>query len=176
MRHPIAKVQRGPNCLNAYVTRLQRGTTVPGQLRLTWPGFVDSSYSIIDATRPSWEAQRCPGSYRLWLLMAESVRPHRTRHLPQFCFCIQRYWRKTRAQGAGFVELPGALDRKYPNAPTEWRWQWVFPATRMYVHESSGQRRRHHLHETALQRVVHNASSASGVTKPISCRPGKQER
>jgi integron integrase len=98
-------------------------------------------------------------------LLPRSLAPRLKAHLLR----VRKLHETDRAQGAGFVELPGALDRKYPNAPTEWRWQWVFPATRMYVHESSGERRRHHLHETALQRVVHNASNASGVTKPISC-------
>ncbi|HYQ30219.1 MAG TPA: integron integrase, partial [Polyangiaceae bacterium] len=56
--------------------------------------------------------------------------------------------------GAGFVELPGALLIKYPSAAREWPWQWLFPATRHYVDAASGQRRRHHLHETVLQRAV----------------------
>jgi integron integrase len=56
------------------------------------------------------------------------------------------------ADGAGWVELPGALARKYPNAGREWPWQWVFPATRMYRDPETGQRRRHHLHETVIQR------------------------
>ena len=47
--------------------------------------------------------------------------------------------------GAGWVELPGALLRKYPNAGREWGWQWVFPATRLYVEPVTGQRRCHHL-------------------------------
>ncbi len=51
-------------------------------------------------------------------------------------------------RGAGWVELPGALMQKYPTAGQEWGWQWVFPATRVYVDRVSGQRRRHHLHET----------------------------
>jgi len=50
------------------------------------------------------------------------------------------------ARGAGWVELPHALDRKYPNAGREWAWQWVFPATRTYRHPETGQRRRHHFH------------------------------
>jgi hypothetical protein len=40
--------------------------------------------------------------------------------------------------GAGWVELPGALLRKYPNAGREWGWQWVFPATRLYVEPATG--------------------------------------
>jgi integron integrase len=46
--------------------------------------------------------------------------------------------------GAGWVELPWALAHKYPNAGREWPWQWVFPATRIYVDRETGQRRRHH--------------------------------
>jgi integron integrase len=61
------------------------------------------------------------------------------------------------ARGAGWVELPWALARKYPNAGHEWPWQWVFPATRFYVDQATGQRRRHHLHETVLQRAVTEA-------------------
>ena len=55
------------------------------------------------------------------------------------------------ADGAGWVELPDALGRKLPNAGREWTWQWVFPATRIYREPNTGQRRRHHLHETVLQ-------------------------
>ena len=47
--------------------------------------------------------------------------------------------------GAGWVELPNALTRKYPNAGRDWGWQWVFAATRFYVEGLTGQRRRHHL-------------------------------
>ena len=59
--------------------------------------------------------------------------------------------------GAGWVELPNALTRKYPNAGRDWGWQWVFPATRFYVERLTGQRRRHHLHESVLQRAVKDA-------------------
>jgi integrase len=51
-------------------------------------------------------------------------------------------------RGTGWAELPWALARKYPNAGREWVWQWVFPAARLYVDRVSGQRRRHHLHES----------------------------
>ena len=58
------------------------------------------------------------------------------------------------AGGGGWVALPDALSRKFVNAGREWRWQWVFPATRTYVDLETGQRKRHHLHETVLQRAV----------------------
>lgn len=47
------------------------------------------------------------------------------------------------AAGRGAVALPGALRLKYPHAPREWAWQWVFPATRFYVDEETSERRRH---------------------------------
>ena len=71
-------------------------------------------------------------------------------------------------RGAGWVELPGALGRKYPNAGREWGWQWVFPATRFYRDPETGQRRRHHLHESVLQRAVKEAVRRAGVAKPAS--------
>jgi integrase len=67
------------------------------------------------------------------------------------------------------VELPGALQRKYPNAGREWGWQWVFPATRLYIERVSGQQRRHHLHESALQRAAKDALRTAGITKPATC-------
>ena len=71
--------------------------------------------------------------------------------------------------GAGWVELPGALVRKYPNAGRELGWQWVFPATRSYVDTETRQRRRHHLHESVLQRAVKDAVRAAGIPKPATC-------
>jgi hypothetical protein len=65
----------------------------------------------------------------------------------------------------GSVELPDALCRKFPSAPREWRWQWVFPATRAYFHRATGETRRHHLHETAVQRAVALAARAAAVNK-----------
>ncbi len=72
-------------------------------------------------------------------------------------------------QGGGFVQLPGALRTKYPAAACEWMWQWVFPATRQYRDRETGELRRHHLHETVLQRAVHGAVQRVGITKPASC-------
>jgi integron integrase len=73
------------------------------------------------------------------------------------------------AQGAGWVELPRALHRKQPNAGREWPWQWVFPATRNYRDADTGEMRRHHLHETVVQRAVKEAVRASGIAKRATC-------
>lgn len=72
-------------------------------------------------------------------------------------------------RGAGYVELPHALARKIPAARRAWEWQWVFPATRMYVDAATGEGRRHHLHETVLQRAVADAARRAGVAKRVTC-------
>lgn len=69
------------------------------------------------------------------------------------------------ACGRGSVELPDAVERKYPSAACEWSWQWVFPATRHYLHRETGVRRRHHLHESVVQRHIKQAVGESGITK-----------
>ena len=63
--------------------------------------------------------------------------------------------------GAGWVELPNALARKYPNAGREWVWQWVFPATRTYV-DRDARAPPPSLHESVLQRAVKHAAGAPG--------------
>ena len=73
------------------------------------------------------------------------------------------------AAGAGWVELPHALARKSPQAGRSWAWQWVFPATRTYLHSDTGQHRRHHLHETVVQRAVRDAVQAAGIPKRATC-------
>jgi site-specific recombinase XerD len=73
------------------------------------------------------------------------------------------------ARGAGWVELPWALARKYPNAGREWPWQWVLPATRVDVDRVTGQRRRHHLHETVVQRAVTEAVRRVRLAKRATC-------
>ena len=68
----------------------------------------------------------------------------------------------------GSVELPDALRRKYPSAPREWMWQWIFPATRTYFHTDTGETRRHHLHESAVQRAVAAAARKGAIPKPAT--------
>ena len=72
-------------------------------------------------------------------------------------------------KGLGRVALPNALERKYPHAGREWAWQWVFPAPQHYTDRIIGEKRRHHLHESVLQRAVRDAVVKAGVSKPASC-------
>jgi integron integrase len=85
--------------------------------------------------------------------------------LAQHLELVRRQHASDLSRGDGWVELPWALARKYPNAGREWPWQWVFPATRLYVDRVTSQRRRHHLHETVLQRAVLEAVRRVGVDK-----------
>ena len=71
-------------------------------------------------------------------------------------------------QGGGSVYLPFALDRKYPNAPREWRWQYVFPAPDVSRDPRSNVFRRHHVGEQTVQRAVRLASMNAGITKHVT--------
>jgi integron integrase len=73
------------------------------------------------------------------------------------------------ADGRGRVELPGGLAAKYPNAAAAWSWRWVFPARRTYRDPETGLLRRHHLHESVMQRAMTAAVRASGIGKRASC-------
>ena len=70
--------------------------------------------------------------------------------------------------GFGSVALPTAIGRKFPNADRDWLWQWVFPARTRYVDEKAGTRRRHHFHESAVQRAVHEAAARAGIRKRVT--------
>jgi len=69
------------------------------------------------------------------------------------------------ADGWGRVELPEALQRKYPAAPAEWRWQWVFPQQRRRTDRRSDEQGRHHIHPTTVQRAVKDAVQRAGIAK-----------
>jgi len=73
------------------------------------------------------------------------------------------------ALGVGSVYLPYALARKYPNAPSEWAWQYVFAADSVSVDPPSGIRRRHHVDESGVQKAMRAALRVSGIHKPASC-------
>jgi integron integrase len=73
------------------------------------------------------------------------------------------------AIGCGTVELPHALHRKLPQAPHEWTWQWVFPASRIGTDPRTGEMRRHHRHQSGLQRDVRTAVRNAGIKKRASC-------
>jgi integron integrase len=71
------------------------------------------------------------------------------------------------ARGFGRVVLPFAVERKFPNAPTEWKWQFVFPAARICRNPRFGPPSRYHLHESVVQKAVARAARAAGLIKRV---------
>jgi integron integrase len=78
-----------------------------------------------------------------------------------------RYAADVRA-GTRTTGITAALERKYPGASMEWRWRYVFPATRTFVDRNSVQRR-HHLHESAVQRALRDAVHRARIAKRVTC-------
>ena len=73
------------------------------------------------------------------------------------------------ADGWGRVLLPESLERKYPYAAVQWKWQWVFPQERRWRDPKTGVQGRHHVHQTVLQRAVKTAVARAGVQKNVGC-------
>lgn len=83
---------------------------------------------------------------------------------------VERMHRDDVRSGAGYVSLPGALRGKLGAAAARsWPWQWIFPAQRTYRDAETGERRRHHLHETVIQRAVPEAARAAGISRRVTC-------
>ncbi|MBV2132875.1 integron integrase [Pseudomonas sp. MAP12] len=100
---------------------------------------------------------------RVTLLPARLVEP-----LRQHLGWVKALHQRDLAEGFGEVYLPFALARKYPNAPKEWGWQYVFPAPNHSVDPRSGVKRRHHLDEKRVQRAFRAAVRATGIDKPAT--------
>jgi site-specific recombinase XerC len=71
-------------------------------------------------------------------------------------------------RGRGTVYLPYALDRKYPNAASEWCWQYVFPANRFSRDPRTGRVQRHHVHPSSIEKAIREAGRAAGISKPVT--------
>jgi len=76
---------------------------------------------------------------------------------------------RDRESGCAAVFLPHALARKYPNAPIEWDWQYVFAATQLSTDPRSGDARRHHVDESSMQKAMRAAVLKANIAKPASC-------
>ena len=82
---------------------------------------------------------------------------------------VRALHRKDLTDGWGRVELPHALARKYPNAPVEWGWQWVFPQHKRWRDRTTGAEGRHHIDPSLIQKAVRKAVLAAGISKPATC-------
>lgn len=96
-------------------------------------------------------------------VLPESVVPALMLHLQK----VQAQHTIDLSEGRGEVELPFALDRKYPNAPFEWGWQYAFPAGQFSKDPRSGHVRRHHVYETSVQKAIKQAARRAGVHKHV---------
>jgi len=98
-------------------------------------------------------------------MLPESIKSPLQEHLKQ----VRAIHERDLADGWGCVLLPDAIERKYPNAPKEWRWQWVFPQENRWKNTKTGEEGRHHVHETILQRAVKEAVRKANLVKREAC-------
>jgi integron integrase len=93
--------------------------------------------------------------------VGEKLRPHLEE--------VRRLHRQDLAEGYGRVRLPHALGRKYPHAPVEWGWQWVFPQQHRWRNAETGEQGRHHLDPSVVQKAVRRAVLATRIVTPATC-------
>ncbi len=98
-------------------------------------------------------------------MLPGAVRDRLTAHLNE----VRAVHLQDLEEGCGSVYLPHALERKYPHADRDWKWQYVFPAGRRGIDPRSGIERRHHLHESVVRKAVYAAARAAGISKKVSC-------
>ena len=118
----------------------------------------------VDFDRHQIVVRRGKGQKDRRTMLPVAVRERLQAHLQ----AVKRQHAHDLANGAGRVVLPFALDRKYPNASTDWAWQFVFPASRMCRDPRWGAPSRYHLHETVVQKAVAEAVRRAGLTKRVS--------
>jgi len=97
-------------------------------------------------------------------ILPQTVKDMLEKHLDE----VKKLHDKDLQEGYGEAYLPDALERKYPNAPKEWGWQYVFPSSKLSVDPRSGKIRRHHLSEKTIQNTVKEAVRKAGIVKHAS--------
>ena len=117
----------------------------------------------IDLERRQIVIRRGKGQKDRLTVLPTAVIDPLSRHLE----VVKRQHEADLARGFGRVVLPFALDRKYPNAPAEWGWQFVFPASRVCTDPRWGPPTRFHLHESVVQKAVAHAARQAGITKRV---------
>jgi integron integrase len=152
------------------VLERMRGTTRLAALLLYGSGMrllecLTLRVKDIDLARGEIRIRRAKGAKDRVTVLPEIVGPTVASQIER----VRALHQRDCESGAGWVELPGALARKYPRAGRSLQWQWVFPARRTYADRDTGERRRHHLHESAVQRAMAEAVRRSGITKRATC-------
>jgi len=97
--------------------------------------------------------------------LADSLVPYIHTHMERVRFLFE----DDKTHGQANVWLPYALARKYPEAPSEWAWQFLFPSDRISTDPRTQLLRRHHVHERTIQKAVRVAAKIAGIEKKVSC-------
>jgi integron integrase len=119
----------------------------------------------MDFDRREVTVRRGKGQKDRRVMLPDALRERLEAHLET----VLAMHRRDLSAGLGRVVLPDALERKFPNAPTEWRWQFVFPASRICRDPRFGVPSRFHLHESAVQRAITDAARRAGLSKRVTC-------
>ena len=98
-------------------------------------------------------------------MLSESLKTPLQDHLKK----VKAIHERDLGDGWGRVQMPTALDRKYPNAPADWRWQWVFPQEKRWINAQTKEQGRHHIDESLVQKSVRDAVAKAGLTKHATC-------
>jgi len=98
-------------------------------------------------------------------MLPEAVKGPLSQHLER----VREVHKRDLAEGYGRVQMPYALERKYPGAAAEWRWQFVFPQDRRWINPKTGEQGRHHFHESIIQKAMRVAVRKTGITKRATC-------
>ena len=98
-------------------------------------------------------------------MLPESLKSPLQDHLQK----VKKIHKKDLAEGWGRVKMPDALDRKYPNAPSDWRWKWVFPQEKRWKNLKTGEEGRHHADESLVQKAVKDSVVKAGLIKRGTC-------
>lgn len=97
--------------------------------------------------------------------LADSLVPYIRTHMERVRFIYE----EDKKHGAANVWMPYALARKYPGAPSEWAWQFLFPSDRVSLDPRGKVFRRHHVHERTIQKAVRVAAQIAQLEKKVSC-------
>ena len=119
---------------------------------------IDFDYGQITVRRGKGDKDRIA-------LLPECLREPLTRHLAT----VRELHERDLENGYGFTWLPGALERKYPNADREWIWQYVFPSSCVSPDRSDGVLRRFHMSPRTIQKAMRRAVQQSGISKRAGC-------